>query len=74
MPVAGDYLNRPFLSRASKKPEIRRNLTSDIETEIESMGGLEAYQNMSSIGQGKDRGGGSETVLIGWMKELGMHK
>ncbi|CAE7087449.1 unnamed protein product [Rhizoctonia solani] len=45
-----------------------------IEAEIESMGGLEAYQNMSAIGQGKDRGGGSETVLIGWMKELGMHQ
>ncbi|KAJ1307479.1 hypothetical protein OPQ81_001578 [Rhizoctonia solani] len=46
----------------------------EIEAEIESMGGLEAYQDMSAIGQGKDRGGGSETVLIGWMKELGMHK
>lgn len=34
------------------------------------MGGLAAYQRMSSIGQGKDRGGGSEGVLLGWLKEL----
>ncbi|CEL55365.1 UPF0657 nucleolar protein [Rhizoctonia solani AG-1 IB] len=46
----------------------------DIEAEMEAMGGLEAYQSMSAIGQGKDRGGGSESVLIGWMRELGMHK
>lgn len=43
-----------------------------VEAEIDSIGGLEAYQNMSAIGQGKDRGGGSESVLIEWMKELGM--
>jgi 25S rRNA (adenine2142-N1)-methyltransferase len=46
----------------------------DIEAEMETMGGLEAYQSMSAIGQGKDRGGGSESVLIGWMRELGIHK
>lgn len=34
------------------------------------MGGLEAYQRMSTIGQGSDRGGGSEKVFIGWMNEL----
>ncbi|KAG8762564.1 hypothetical protein FRC11_008807 [Ceratobasidium sp. 423] len=51
-----------------------RTELEEIEAEIESMGGLEAYQNMSAIGQGKDRGGGSETTLIGWMKELGMHR
>lgn len=34
------------------------------------MGGLELYQDMSATGQRKDRGGGSEKVLIGWLKEL----
>ncbi|KAI0078998.1 hypothetical protein K474DRAFT_1659699 [Panus rudis PR-1116 ss-1] len=42
-----------------------------IEEEIQDMGGLETYQRMSSIGQGNDRGGGSEKVLIGWLNELG---
>ena len=42
----------------------------EIEEEIKSMGGLEAYQRMSSIGQSGDRGGGSEKVLISWLKEL----
>ncbi|KAF9459366.1 nucleolus protein [Collybia nuda] len=41
----------------------------DIENQIEEMGGLERYQQMSSIGQGSDRGGGSEKVLIKWLKD-----
>ncbi|EMD38644.1 hypothetical protein CERSUDRAFT_73096 [Gelatoporia subvermispora B] len=46
----------------------------DVEREIEELGGLQAYQKMSSIGQGNDRGGGSEKVLIEWLKGLEMHK
>ncbi|PCH38378.1 hypothetical protein WOLCODRAFT_97010 [Wolfiporia cocos MD-104 SS10] len=45
----------------------------EIEREIEELGGLGAYQRMSTIGQGSDRGGGSEKVLIGWLQELGIH-
>ncbi|KAG6854979.1 hypothetical protein C0991_009802 [Blastosporella zonata] len=47
---------------------------ADIEDEIETLGGLEQYQRMSAVGQGTDRGGGSEKVLIGWLKEFGLHK
>ena len=46
----------------------------DVEREIEELGGLGAYQRMSSIGQGSDRGGGSERVLIEWLNELGVHR
>ncbi|OCH95320.1 hypothetical protein OBBRIDRAFT_720830 [Obba rivulosa] len=46
----------------------------DVEREIGELGGLEAYQTMSSIGQGNDRGGGSERVLVGWLKELRLHE
>lgn len=46
----------------------------DVGREIEELGGLGAYQRMSSIGQGNDRGGGSEKVLIEWLKELGVHR
>jgi 25S rRNA (adenine2142-N1)-methyltransferase len=55
-------------------PSTARDELKAIEAEMNSMGGLEVYQQMSAIGQGKDRGGGSETVLIQWMKELGMEK
>lgn len=48
-----------------------QNRLREIEEEMERMGGLEEYQRMSSIGQGKDRGGGSEKVLIEWLRELG---
>jgi len=45
---------------------------NNIDLEIEELGGLAAYQRMSSIGQGGDRGGGSEKVLISWLREMGM--
>lgn len=45
---------------------------ADVEREIDELGGLAAYQRMSSIGQGDDRGGGSEKVLISWLRQLGM--
>jgi 25S rRNA (adenine2142-N1)-methyltransferase len=41
-----------------------------IESDIEAMGGLERYQAMSSIGQSAVKGGGSEKVLIPWIKEI----
>ena len=44
---------------------------AEIQRQIDELGGIECYQSMSAIGQGKDRGGGSEKVLIGWLKELG---
>ncbi|CAE6424867.1 unnamed protein product [Rhizoctonia solani] len=59
-------------SKTGTETSSLRTELEEIDAEIESMGGLEAYQNMSAIGQGKDRGGGSETVLVGWMRELGM--
>ncbi|KAI0362723.1 hypothetical protein OH77DRAFT_1467733 [Trametes cingulata] len=43
-----------------------------VEREIEELGGLEVYQRMSSIGQSKDRGGGSEKIFISWLRELHM--
>ncbi|KAF4578614.1 hypothetical protein EYR36_000421 [Pleurotus pulmonarius] len=47
---------------------------NEVEHEIEELGGLEAYQRMSSIGQGNDRGGGSEKYLISWLKEIKVHE
>jgi 25S rRNA (adenine2142-N1)-methyltransferase len=44
---------------------------ANIDREIEALGGLEIYQRMSCIGQSSDRGGGSEKVLIGWLKQMG---
>jgi 25S rRNA (adenine2142-N1)-methyltransferase len=44
----------------------------EVEREMEELGGLSAYQRMSSIGQGTDRGGGCEGVLIAWLREVGL--
>lgn len=45
---------------------------ADVEHEIESLGGLKVYQRMSTIGQGSDRGGGSEKVFVGWLQDIGV--
>lgn len=45
---------------------------ADVERKIEALGGLKAYQRMSQIGQGNDRGGGSEKVLVAWLREMGV--
>lgn len=42
--------------------------TQDIEEQLARLGGLEVYQQMSVLGQGSDRGGGSEKVLIEWLR------
>ncbi|ETW85675.1 hypothetical protein HETIRDRAFT_414665 [Heterobasidion irregulare TC 32-1] len=62
--------NQKHLQNETRDAESARAL-ADIEKEIEELGGLSAYQRMSSIGQGSDRGGGSEKILVGWLKELG---
>lgn len=46
---------------------------ADIEAEIAELGGLKRYQHMSAIGQGSDRGGGSERLLVKWLKGLGLN-
>lgn len=43
---------------------------AEIDQQISSLGGLERYQQMSSLGQREDRGGGSEKIFIQWMKEI----
>lgn len=45
-----------------------------MEQEINQLGGLATYQRMSSIGQGTDRGGGSEKVLIKWLVGMGLSR
>ncbi|TFK55020.1 hypothetical protein OE88DRAFT_1779248 [Heliocybe sulcata] len=56
------------LEKQKVTPENARALAA-VEHEIESLGGLDTYQKMSTIGQGNDRGGGSERVFILWLKE-----
>lgn len=61
-------LQAPRTQAASDAKEL-----ADVENRIAELGGLERYQQMSSIGQGNDRGGGSEKVLIGWLKDRNMN-
>lgn len=58
----------------SRQARDAREELKAIDQEIVDMGGLEAYQKMSVIGQGSDRGGGSEKVLLEFLEDLGHPK
>ncbi|KAK4683695.1 25S rRNA (adenine2142-N1)-methyltransferase, partial [Tremellales sp. Uapishka_1] len=43
---------------------------ADILNAIAALGGLDAYQKASTLGQSVERGGDSSKVLVSWLKEL----
>lgn len=47
---------------------------SDIDSEIENLGGMTAYQHASTVGQSSSRGGDSSHVFIAWLAELGVKR
>ncbi|KIM49307.1 hypothetical protein M413DRAFT_438493 [Hebeloma cylindrosporum] len=46
----------------------------EIEHQLSNLGGLERYQELSTLGQREERGGGAEKIFIQWMKELNVHR
>ena len=62
---------RKFHTLLKQQKSAQGDTLTSITHELEELGGLEKYQHMSCIGQGTDRGGGSEKVLIGWLKQMG---
>ncbi|KAF9475069.1 nucleolus protein [Pholiota conissans] len=46
----------------------------EIDEQLAALGGLEKYQELSSLGQREERGGGSEKIFIAWMRELDVHR
>ena len=62
---------RKFHTLLKQQKSAQGDTLANINDELEKLGGLEKYQRMSYIGQGSDRGGGSEKVLIGWLKQMG---
>lgn len=46
----------------------------DVEKQISDLGGIDAYQHASTLGQSSERGGDSSKVLTAWLRELGRHK
>ncbi|KAF8599617.1 nucleolus protein [Ceratobasidium sp. AG-I] len=65
---------RAILQKQTARDVVAELELRGVEAEIESLGGLEKYQAMSAIGQGKDRGGGSEGVLIQWLRDMGLDR
>lgn len=55
---------------SGKRPSDVTEELAKIEQQLDALGGLEKYQAMSSIGQSAEKGGGSERILISWLKEL----
>ncbi|KXN90493.1 25S rRNA adenine-N(1) methyltransferase [Leucoagaricus sp. SymC.cos] len=82
-PQASRNVIRKFhvLIKSQKQLNSKQSLTASeneelmkINKEIDDLGGLEWYQRMSIVGQGNDRGGGSEKIFIGWLTDLEVHK
>src|SRR5712671_5617083 len=70
-PRASRSVIRRFHTLLKQQKTANGDTLADVNREIEELGGLEKYQHMSCIGQSDDRGGGSEKVLIGWLKLMG---
>jgi len=70
-PRASRTVIRKFHTLFKQQKSAQGDALANVNREIEKLGGLEAYQRMSCIGQSSDRGGGSEKVLIGWLKQMG---
>ncbi len=70
-PRASRTVIRKFHTLLKQQQIVQGDALANVNREIEKLGGLEAYQRMSCIGQSSDRGGGSEKVLIGWLKQMG---
>lgn len=45
-----------------------------INNDISELGGLDAYQKASQLGQSKDRGGDSSRILVSWLLDMGIKK
>ena len=71
-PRASRTVIRKFHTLLKRQKSVQgEDALADVNREIERLGGLEAYQRMSCIGQSSDRGGGSEKVLIAWLRQMG---
>ncbi len=62
-------LEKSRSSNAANGDEVSSQLIA-INAEIEALGGLDAYQEASTLGQDKERGGDSSKVLVEWLKDL----
>lgn len=58
----------------SAEREGNDSLANSLKAQIETSGGIDAYQKASIQGQSAARGGDSSKVLVDWLRELGVEK
>ena len=58
-------LKRKLKGRAGDELQL-----TEIDEQISTLGGLDAYQRMSKQGQSAERGGGTDTVLVDWLEDI----
>ncbi|PPQ86877.1 hypothetical protein CVT25_012596 [Psilocybe cyanescens] len=61
-------------TQLEQDPQEHKRDLAEIDRQITDLGGLERYQQLSSLGQQEERGGGSEKIFIKWLKELNLHR
>lgn len=57
-------------SGSSEQHQALQQQLDEIDHQVNDIGGLEAYQHASTLGQSSQRGGDSSHVLIKWLKSL----
>lgn len=57
-------------SASSDQHQVLQQQLDEIERQVKELGGIEAYQQASTLGQSSQRGGDSSHVLIKWLKGL----
>lgn len=57
-------------SASSEQHQVLQKRLQELECQVNDIGGLEAYQRASTLGQSSQRGGDSSHVLIKWLKDL----
>ncbi|WVF65698.1 hypothetical protein IAT40_000429 [Kwoniella sp. CBS 6097] len=68
-------LKRKLQGEGGHDCDVQNSVRTDleaVESEMQELGGLHAYQLASKLGQSRERGGDSSKVLIGWLNGMRM--
>ncbi|WWC64171.1 uncharacterized protein I303_106779 [Kwoniella dejecticola CBS 10117] len=70
------YLKRRLTSdsNADESAVLIKEELAAIDQDIDALGGLDAYQIASTLGQSNERGGDSSKVLVRWLEEIGLKR
>ncbi|TIA87405.1 hypothetical protein E3P99_03194 [Wallemia hederae] len=66
---SSNSMGASLISRKTSKT-VDEQLRRQIDSGIDNLGGMSAYQHASTLGQSATRGGDSSHVFVAWLQEL----